>query len=155
MEYLASYVSQNTKYNITRYVYENRSPIKEKNSLFGLTELEQREKMSKMMELDQEELFTKFDSIYFSLRDNKLQDEYAIYYIEKYIMTDEKRLNFDFPYFAFNNKCRKILAERYLNGCYDKILNTVNKTYLFDSKFSLKPEYVKVSEYTNKRFPLY
>ena len=59
-EYLASYVSQNTKYNITRYVYENRSPIKEKNSLFGLTELEQREKISKMMELDQEELFTKF-----------------------------------------------------------------------------------------------
>lgn len=47
------------------------------------------------------------------------------------------------------------LAKRYLNGCYDKILNTVNKTYHFDSKFSLKPEYVKVSEYTNKRFPLY
>lgn len=47
------------------------------------------------------------------------------------------------------------LSERNLNGCYDKILNQVKKAYLFDLKFSLKPEYVKVSEYTNKRFPLY
>lgn len=45
------------------------------------------------------------------------------------------------------------LSER--NLIKEVYINTVNKTYHFDSKFSLKPEYVKVSEYTNKRFPLY
>ena len=121
-------------------------------------EFDQEMKLEIMTKNKDEELKLLFSSIYFTLKSEDLKNKLTVYYIECcYLTTNDNTaiVRHNFPYYAFNDKCRRIIANNYLNGKYDTLLDTIEKSYSFDSLFSLKEEYIKVSEYTNIRFSNY
>ncbi len=148
---LADYVSQNTKYNICHY--GGLSPVKEPNSFFSLTREEQRTLHAKMEEEHNPELFDKFLSIYFSLVDNNLQNEFTFYYIENRIIKDKSfawlPLNELLPYVMLNERVVCKLVNRYLIGNYDNLLNTPNKCSRFVSILELPNSYDDTNELNN------
>lgn len=155
---IADYVTQNTKYIIVRYAYKNLPVTKHNNSFSNLDEFDQEMKLEIMTKNKDEELKLLFSSIYFTLKSEDLKNKLTVYYIECcYLTTNDNTaiVRHNFPYYAFNDKCRRIIANNYLNGKYDTLLDTIEKSYSFDSLFSLKEEYIKVSEYTNRRFSNY
>lgn len=148
---LADYVSQNTKYNICHY--GGLSPVKEPNSFFSLTREEQRTLLAKMEEEHNPELFDKSLSIYFSLVDNNLKNEFTFYYIENRIIKDKSfawlPLNELLPYVMLNERVVCKLVNRYLIGNYDNLLNTPNKCSRFVSILELPNSYDDTNKLNN------
>lgn len=137
---LAKLVSSNSRYNITRY-YDGHS-VKDETSFLHLTEVEQSKLFEKMKEENNPELFDKFDSVYLTLINDSLRDEYTIYYIENRILKDK-----DFPVISWsrffptvgvNDSVRNTIAHRYLTGKYDDLLDTPSKASHFHY-FFLQP----------------
>lgn len=138
---LANYVSAHSKYNISRYARVNPT-IKEPNSFFNLSKEKQKKLYEKMKEENNSELLDKFYSIYFSLIDVNLKDDYTFYFIENRILKskDFAYLSFNelFPFTAVNDRVRWGLVNRYLIGKYDDILDTPSKAIRFHYLFKLR-----------------
>lgn len=137
---LANFVSAHSKYNISRYARANPT-IKEPNSFFNLSKEKQKKLYEKMKEENNSELLDKFYSIYFSLIDVNLKDDYTFYFIENRILKskDFAYLSFNelFPSTAVNDRIRWGLVNRYLTGKYDDILDTPSKAIRFHYLFKL------------------
>ncbi len=148
---LADFVSQNTKYNICRF--NTVPPVKEMNSFFSLTREEQKTLLAKMKTENNPELFDKSVSIYFSLLDTSLKNDFTFYYIENRVIKDKDftllPLKELLPYVMLNDRIICKLVNRYLIGNYDSTLDTPTKSSRFVSILELPNSYDDTKELSN------
>lgn len=148
---LADLVSQNTKYNICRFNTVN--PVKKMNSFFSLTREEQKTLLEKMKAENNPELFDKSVSIYFSLLDTSLKNDFTFYFIENRVIKDKDftllPLKELLPYVMLNDRIICKLVNRYLIGNYDYTIDTPTKSSRFVSILELPNSYDDTKELSN------
>ncbi len=148
---LADLVSQNTMYNICRFNTVN--PVKEMNSFFSLTREEQKTLLEKMKAENNPELFDKSVSIYFSLLDTSLKNDFTFYFIENRVIKDKDftllPLKELLPYVMLNDRIICKLVNRYLIGNYDYTIDTPTKSSRFVSILELPNSYDDTKELSN------